>query len=318
VDSTDNTDPCNIIVTRTWTFTDSCDNTTSVSQTITVADTTAPVAPAAPEDVTVECTDEIPPMIDLTATDNCDSNITVTGVDTTDNTDPCNIIVTRTWTFTDSCDNTASVSQTITVADTTAPTFTAPDDITIECNQDASDLTLTGDVTDEADNCATGLEATFTDATNPGACANEYTIIRTWTLTDDCDNTTMLEQTINVVDTTDPSIDTTNLENLSIECDGSGNNDAITNWLANNAGATATDNCGQVTWTNNYGGTVSDCATPIEVIFTATDACGNQATVTATYAITDNTPPTITTPASDLTVQCDGAGNTTALQNWLD
>ncbi|MCQ0113156.1 hypothetical protein, partial [Zhouia amylolytica] len=76
--------------------------------------------------------------------------------------DPCNIIVTRTWTFTDSCDNTASVSQTITVADTTAPTFTAPDDITIECDQNASDLIITGDVTDEADNCATGLEATFT------------------------------------------------------------------------------------------------------------------------------------------------------------
>ena len=30
-------------------------------------------------------------------------------------------------------------------------------------------LTLTGDVTDEADNCSTGLEATFTDSVTNGA-----------------------------------------------------------------------------------------------------------------------------------------------------
>ncbi|MCX7549251.1 hypothetical protein, partial [Xanthomarina sp. F2636L] len=71
VDSTDSSDPCNIVVTRTWTFTDSCNNTSSVSQTITVSDTTAPVAPAAPADLTVECIDDVPAPIDLTATDNC-------------------------------------------------------------------------------------------------------------------------------------------------------------------------------------------------------------------------------------------------------
>ncbi|MCQ0113137.1 hypothetical protein JGC31_16270, partial [Zhouia sp. CL16] len=179
VDTTDNTDPCNIIVTRTWTFTDSCNNTASISQTITVADTTAPVAPAAPEDVTVECTDEIPAMVDLTATDNCDSDITVTGVDATDNTDPCNIIVTRTWTFTDSCDNTASVSQTITVADTTAPVApAAPEDVTVECTDEIPamvDLTAT-------DNCDSDITVTGVDTTdNTDPC--NIIVTRTWTFT---------------------------------------------------------------------------------------------------------------------------------------
>ncbi|MEY8867894.1 hypothetical protein AB9K24_00175, partial [Meridianimaribacter flavus] len=70
--------------------------------------------------------------------------------------------------------------QTINVVDTTAPTFTVPADVTIECDQDANDLTLTGDVTDEADNCDAGLEATFSDAVADGNCANESVITRTW------------------------------------------------------------------------------------------------------------------------------------------
>ncbi|MEY8867875.1 hypothetical protein AB9K24_00080, partial [Meridianimaribacter flavus] len=91
------------------------------------------------------------------------------------------------------------------VVDTTAPTFTVPADVTIECDQDANDLTLTGDVTDEADNCDSGLEATYSDAVADGNCANESVITRTWSLTDDCGNTATLVQTINVVDTTAPT-----------------------------------------------------------------------------------------------------------------
>ena len=58
--------------------------------------------------------------------------------------------VSRTWTLTDDCGNTTTLVQTITVQDTTAPTFTVPANITIECDQNINDLTLTGDVTDES------------------------------------------------------------------------------------------------------------------------------------------------------------------------
>src|SRR5690606_24100327 len=101
VDAVENTNPCNIIITRTWTFTDACDNSSSVTQTITVADVTAPVAPAAPASETYECIGDVPAPGSLTAVENCDGDITVTGVDAVDNTNPCNIIITRTWTFTD-------------------------------------------------------------------------------------------------------------------------------------------------------------------------------------------------------------------------
>ncbi len=91
------------------------------------------------------------------------------------------------------------------VEDNTPPTFTVPADITIykdaTCGYDAS-VTITGDVTDEADNCDTSLDATFTDVVTPGACEGEEIITRTWTLTDDCGNTTIQVQTIRVEDNT--------------------------------------------------------------------------------------------------------------------
>ena len=79
-----------------------------------------------------------------------------------------------------------------------------PANITIECDQNINDLTLTGDVTDEADNCSTGLDATFTDSEVAGTCPIISEVSRTWTLTDDCGNTTTLVQTITVQDTTAP------------------------------------------------------------------------------------------------------------------
>ncbi|WP_335975286.1 gliding motility-associated C-terminal domain-containing protein, partial [Gaetbulibacter jejuensis] len=161
--------------------------------------------------VTIECDQD---ANDLTLTgdvtdeaDNCDAGLEATYSDAVADGNCTNeSVITRTWSVTDDCGNTATLVQTINVVDTTAPTFTVPADVTIECDQDANDLTLTGDVTDEADNCDAGLEATYSDAVADGNCANESVITRTWSVTDDCGNTATLVQTINVVDTTAPVI----------------------------------------------------------------------------------------------------------------
>ena len=51
------------------------------------------------------------------------------------------------------------------------------------------------------------------------------------------------------------------------------------------------------------------------VTFTLTDECGNTASTTATFTIEATDP--VIAGATDLTVDCDGAGNTTDLNNWL-
>ncbi|MEM8908651.1 MAG: carbohydrate-binding domain-containing protein, partial [Bacteroidota bacterium] len=69
------------------------------------------------------------------------------------------------WTATDDCGNAASVAQTFDVLpDTEAPSFTVPAAITIDCSDDPNDLTITGNVTDAADNCSSGtLTPTYSD-----------------------------------------------------------------------------------------------------------------------------------------------------------
>ncbi|MDN3492085.1 T9SS type B sorting domain-containing protein [Winogradskyella bathintestinalis] len=306
---TDGTCPGSSIITRTWTLTDDCDNTTTLMQTITVQDTTPPTF-SVPADITLECDVDV---TDLTITgdvtdeaDNCSANLDAVFTDSvTDGTCPGSSIITRTWTLTDDCDNTTTLMQTITVQDTTPPTFSVPADITLECDVDVTDLTITGDVTDEADNCSANLDAVFTDSVTDGTCPGASIITRTWTLTDDCDNTTTLMQTITVQDTTAPLIDNTTLENINIECASSADG-TLESWLANNAGATATDNCGLVTWTNNYDSNTNlNCEDGgISVIFTATDDCGNSSTVSATYSVIDTVAPILTVP-SDITIECN-------------
>ena len=299
---TDGTCPSASIISRTWSLTDDCNNTTTFVQTITVEDTTPPTF-SVPANITIEC--------DVDATD-----VTLTG-DVTDESDNCAIglnaiftdsiadgtcpsasIITRTWSLTDDCDNTTTFVQTITVQDTTAPTFTVPADIIVECDVDVTDVTITGDVTDETDNCAADLEAIFTDSSVEGSCPNESVITRTWTLTDDCDNTTTFVQIITVQDTTAPSFIETLPADSNAECNAVPTAETLT----------ATDNCGtaEVTFEEEItnGLCVGDYI--IERTWTATDSCGNESVHTQLITVQDTTAPTLlSTYDAFVTVACD-------------
>ena len=215
-------------ITRTWTAMDACGNSSTASQTINVIDTDAPVIAALPAPSTISCPNT-PVFVVPTATDACGSAITWTFTDVTTNGNCLGeYSVTRKWTATDACSNSSIASQTISVIDNVAPTFTRPADITIykdaNCNYNAS-VSATGDVTDEADNCSTGLNAAFYDMVVAGNCQGTKIITRTWILVDNCGNhATNQLQTITVLDNIAPTF--TRPADITIYTDANCNYDA--------------------------------------------------------------------------------------------
>lgn len=308
-------------ITRTWTLTDGCSNSTVKVQTITITDNTKPTF-TVPLNIIIfkDATCNYNASVGITGdvtneADNCDNTLDATFTDATA-AGSCvgETILTRTWTLTDDCGNSTVKVQTITIKDNTAPTFTAPPNTTIykdnNCNHNSS-VGVTGDVTDEADNCDNTLDATFSDVTVPGSCMGEAIITRTWSLTDDCGNNTMHGQVITVRDTTRPVISNVNA-NPSILWPP---NHKMRNVTIN---YTAVDNCSDAAHTTNMLSVTSnepingtgdgDTSPDWEVIdnhhirlraeragngngriytitITSTDDCGNVATSTVTVLV---------------------------------
>jgi len=106
------------------------------------------------------------------------------------------------------------------------------------------------------------------------------------------------------VDVTAPSI--TAASNSTVECDGAGNTSALNAWLTNNGGATATDVCSGVSWSNNFTSLSDLCGATgaATVVFTATDACGNTSTTSAIFTIVDVTAPVISGVGGPQTIYC--------------
>src|SRR6185436_12243304 len=237
---------------RTWSLVDNCGNAAADQiQTITVQDNTAPTF-TKPADVTIFTNAGCTYDASVTATgdvtneaDNCSTGLNATFADAVAN-GSCQgqKIITRTWSLVDNCSNAAADQiQTITVQDNTAPTFTRPADITIftdaSCNYNAG-IGVTGDVTNEADNCSTGIEATFSDVNVAGPCQGSRVITRTWSLVDNYSNAAADQiQTITVSDNTAPTF--TRPADITIFTDASCNYNAgigVTGDVTNEA-----DNC---------------------------------------------------------------------------
>jgi gliding motility-associated-like protein len=101
--------PSNYLITRTWTATDACGNTSVQTQTIGVSDTVGPVlASELQVKIDVNCS-QIPDAPTLTFTDNCST--VGTPVFTETQSEPVNgtYTITRSWVVSDACGN---VSQT--------------------------------------------------------------------------------------------------------------------------------------------------------------------------------------------------------------
>jgi hypothetical protein len=298
------------VITRTWKAEDNCGNYSTCQQTITINDTTDPII-TCPQNVTVECDESIDPSNTgtATATDNCDTNVTITYTDS-ETPGSClqEKVITRTWRAEDDNGNFAECQQTITVEDTIPPVITCPGDLTFECDAVGGFGTATA-----TDNCDPSPSVTIINRdSTAGACPEEYVLVLTYQAEDDCGNSSTCQQTITVEDTIPPVI--TCPGDLTFECDAVGGFGTTT----------ATDNCDpspSITIINRDS-TAGACPEEYVLVLTyqAEDGCGNTSTCQQTIIVEDTTPPVITCP-SDVVVECDestdpaNTGTATAIDN---
>ena len=281
--------PQNYTIQRTFTATDNCDNASEAVQLITVQDTTAPEL-SIPADYTVECSDDIV-YDEASATDNCGLVNLDEVMETMAGDCTGNYTITRAFTATDECGNSTTLTQTITVQDTTAPEFTSvPADYTVECSDE-----MPMEDAMAMDNCGT-TAITVVAETTAGNCTGNYTITRTFTAVDDCGNSSQAVQTITVQDTTAPTIEGDIEVVMSCET-----------YDASVAHATASDNCGDVTLTWVDSEASGGCVLPIGQyvrLYTATDDCGNASTFEQVLTLTDDVAPVFTEVPESYTIDC--------------
>ncbi len=324
---------CPIVITRTYTIEDDCGNTSTVDQTLEVEDTQAPTITGTLNLITDQgCTaaDATAPVttvanleaMGVTIGDNCttDANLTVTNTETTAGT--CPLVITRTYTVEDECGNTSTVDQTLEVDDTQAPTITGTLNLITDQGCTAADATapvttvanLEAMGTTIDDNCTTDPNLTVTSSeTVTGTCP--IVITRTYTIEDECGNTSTVDQTLEVDDTQAPTI--TGTLNLITDqgCTAADATAPVTTVANLEAmGVTIDDNCttdANLTVTNTQT-TAGTCPIVITRTYTIEDDCGNTSTVDQTLEVEDTQAPTITGTLNLITDQGCTAADATA------
>jgi len=183
--------------TVTWIAIDSSNNFSSLTQSVSVIDITAPEISSL-EDITLEATSVDANIVNLdspTASDVQDVTIYIIAPDVFPVGE-----TTVTWTATDTSGNSASATQTVTIVDTTKPGLSIPQDQTVEASSLEGTLVEIGQA--EAHDII-GISSIMHDA--PDVFPLGSTLIA-WTATDNHDNITTAYQRITVVDTTTPTI----------------------------------------------------------------------------------------------------------------
>ncbi len=217
--------------------------------------------------------------------------------------------------------NTSTCTFTITVKDCEKPTLTCTDMTNVDCG---------GDVAKARTDWINSIEDSAGDNCNPfnfnaqlltdiSSCGTTIEQVYEFTVTDIDGNKSVCYGTFKTVDNTPPTI-TIQASNKTITCTGASASTALVAWLNDNGGARANDDCGNVTWSNNYDGTITGaCGNTgtYAVIFTATDECGNTSVpTTANFIIQDNTVPTLYLP-DNITLDCDDDNKDAIIATWL-
>ena len=314
----------------TFTSTDECDNTTTCTASIILNDNEVPVITNFPEDLIIECGEAnndaattiwINNNANAEATDNCDMDLSWTAVSDLP-VESCGSTTVTTYTFTvsDDCGNTATATANVQLVDTTDPTLTVPTMTTVECDGAGNQAELTAwlatalaeDTCDEDVTVSALLDNTIS------GCGSTETYVYLFTATDACGNSVSEQSSFEIGDETDPTITCPALP-LNLECGNPNNLTLVSAWLS---GVSASDDCSDISITNNYVGLPTDLVCngggSVTVTFTASDACGNESTCTGEITIDDTNPPVFSNCPADVTLSTDDACGNTPIFSFPD
>jgi len=274
----------------TWTALDSSNNFSSLTQLVTVIDTTAPEI-SAPADMILEATSVDANIVNLTsatAADIQDVTIYIIAPDVFPLGE-----TTVTWTAVDESGNSASATQTVTIVDTTKSGLSIPQDQTVEASSIEGTLVEIGQA--EAHDI-TGISSIVHNA--PDVFPLGSTLIM-WTATDNHGNITAAYQMITVVDTTAPTI--ISPQDITAETvDPNMNHIGLGELVASDSvGIESIINDKPITFP--FGSTT--------VTWTVTDTSGNISQATQVVTLIDTTSPEIFIP-SDIVVEATGLTTT--------
>jgi hypothetical protein len=274
-----------------WTAFDNCGNESSLTLIARLIDREAPVLIGVPE---IACIND-PRLKEVDATDNCGNpHIRFWDVIIPN---PCGegTALRRTYEVFDDCGNmsrdttilmpSAQLHPTMSFINPALSRLQVGEDIIVNCVQSQGHYTTFGpeDITFESA-CKFGSTVTFTErllSTSDCSTSGLVAVVELkWEVTDFCGNTTALIINANIVDESNPVFAIFSPE-VTIGC-----NDKLPDMVA-------TDNCGDVFMNTSDSIVNGPCVFEYTIyrIFTATDPCGNSATVLQTVHVGDGKGP---------------------------
>lgn len=317
------------IVTIQFSLTDDCGNMsmTSPSASFSLQDTIAPVIVTPPSDYNATCAMDgqvqlnnwLDTLGGAVATDGCGnltwvfswvdtSGATLNGVPNGGpypvlNTLDCAGGLDVTFTVTDICDNSTSATATFSRIDTIPPVILIDEDsIHLTCLD-----TIPLDTPQVSDDCNGQVIITYQDINSTESCnGHPEIVVRTWTASDECGNETTATVTYFRIDSMPPtfelpsdsvefcSVDTLMLIELADNCDPS----PISSFVDVVTG--------------------SICHQTLERTWTVSDACGNTASATQTFDLSDFAPPVIQYSPGHFVYTCSIGNVQDEYEQWMD
>ena len=297
---------CSWYVDVTFRATDDCGNIGFKTLRFSIIDTEKPVISGYPPTVTLSCSNPVPTLSPSFISDNCDTSMVVAYTFTTSDTlCPGSYTMHVTWSATDDCGNTGTATQTVLVRDTQGPLFTlVPEPDTIRCDTfSLPPAAVMGADIMATDNCSqvTGIttQVNSLQDPDPSHCGHySYNIIRTFTATDQCGNTSTTTQVIAVIDNLGPApgglIDTTIVCEVQPILPPPSPVDAC-------SGPTDVPVFVDETVT---AGPCDDSYT-LTRFWQAVDVCGNTSIIPQVIHVQDTVAPVLSNIPADITVECD-------------